>query len=233
MRFRSCVLLSCMLVVPLLAMFSHRIPAEAREAVRTHVWQPAVATVSGLVGKMVDTAPQHSTAAGAAEETPTIPAETVAGQPRPVASIGEPANLAGSSAAVPPPRAAVPDHPLATAPQPGTMPAAESAPTVAATPPATEAAAGRRRLIEASLTNLGAVAIRCEPLAGHAGMHVGSCHVAIDAGGQLQRVFQAAGADPDTALEHLLDEVLAWRGRAAIRQAGDAPATRNGGAIRL
>jgi hypothetical protein len=84
-----------------------------------------------------------------------------------------------------------------------------------------------------SLVKLGAVAIRCEPLAGHEGMHVGSCHVAIDSSGQLQRVFQAAGADPDTALEHLLDEVTAWRGRAAVRQAGDMPAARNGGAIRL
>jgi len=236
MKFRSCVLWSCMLVVPMLAMFSHRIPPGTREALRTHLWQPTAAGVTRLVRQAMGTAVQPSTEV-AAEPTPAVPAPapafprpTTAEQPQPPAT-----PVAAATPTVPPPLPpeAGPAPTAAFGPPPGFAPQPE--PQAGVTTPATTADSGqdRRRSVEMSLVKLGAVAIRCEPLAGHEGMHVGSCHVAIDSSGQLQRVFQAAGADPDTALEHLLDEVTAWRGRAAVRQAGDMPAARNGGAIRL
>jgi hypothetical protein len=237
MKFRSCVLWSCMLVVPMLAMFSHRIPPGTREAIRTHLWQPAAAGVTRVVSQvmgMTTTQPPAEVAVLPTPAVPTLapafPTPTAAEQPQPPA-----VPVAAAAPSVPPPQApgADPASPPAFAPPPVSAPRPE--PQAGVTTPTTTADAGsdRRRSIEMSLAKLGAVAIRCEPLAGHEGMHVGSCHVAIDSSGQLQRVFQAAGADPDTALEHLLDEVTAWRGRAAVRQAGDMPAARNGGAIRL
>lgn len=237
MKFRSCVLWSCMLVVPMLAMFSHRIPPGTREALRTHLWQPAAAGVTRLVRQAMGTTTAQPPAEVAVLPTPAVPAPapafptpTAAEQPQPPAT---PVAAAAPSVMPPQPPGADPASTPAFGPPPGSAPQPE--PRAGVTTPATTADSGsdRRRSIEMSLVKLGAVAIRCEPLAGHEGMHVGSCHVAIDSSGQLQRVFQAAGADPDTALEHLLDEVTAWRGRAAVRQAGDMPAARNGGAIRL
>jgi hypothetical protein len=91
---------------------------------------------------------------------------------------------------------------------------AESAP-VAATPqaaavPASPPPADR-------LAALGAVAIDVRPLDGVAGMHVASCRVAMDAAGQLHRVFQAPGSDPGAATAALADQVEAWRDRLAAR----------------
>ena len=48
MKFRSFVLVTCMLVVPLLAMFSHKIPAELRGAIRTRVWKPAMQAIASV-----------------------------------------------------------------------------------------------------------------------------------------------------------------------------------------
>lgn len=95
-----------------------------------------------------------------------------------------------------------------------------------ADPPAPPTAAGglqpnpngstaARRTVEDRLLELGATAIECQPLPGGSGTLVASCRVAVDASGQLQRVFQAAGPEPTAALERLLAEVRSWRQRAA------------------
>lgn len=47
MKFRSLLLMTCMLVVPLTAMFSHRLPGGLRQAVRRAVWEPATAWLDG------------------------------------------------------------------------------------------------------------------------------------------------------------------------------------------
>lgn len=47
MKFRSFLLLTCMIVVPLTAMFSHRLPGGLRHAVRRSVWEPAAAWLGG------------------------------------------------------------------------------------------------------------------------------------------------------------------------------------------
>jgi hypothetical protein len=73
------------------------------------------------------------------------------------------------------------------------------------------------------LAAVGAVVIDCRPLEGAAGTHVASCRVAMDAGGQLHRVFQAAGPDPTAATAALASQVEAWRERLALR-AGEAAA---------
>ena len=41
MKFRSLLLFACMVFVPLMAMFSHKIPSEFREALRQQLWTPA------------------------------------------------------------------------------------------------------------------------------------------------------------------------------------------------
>lgn len=75
------------------------------------------------------------------------------------------------------------------------------------------------------LESLGAMAIDCRPLDGAAGIHIASCRVAMDAAGQLHRVFQAAGPDPARATAALASQVEAWRERLALRAGGVAPAT--------
>jgi hypothetical protein len=87
---------------------------------------------------------------------------------------------------------------------PGTTP--PEAPAAPASPPAAD-----------RLAALGAVAIDVRPLDGVAGMHVASCRVAMDAAGQLHRVFQAPGSDPGAATAALADQVEAWRDRLATR----------------
>lgn len=69
------------------------------------------------------------------------------------------------------------------------------------------------------LTSLGAVAIDCRPLDGVAGTHVASCRVAVDAAGQLHRVFQAAGTSPEEALAALTVVVRDWQERLVSRAA--------------
>lgn len=70
------------------------------------------------------------------------------------------------------------------------------------------------------LAALGAVAVECRPLESSGGVHVASCRVAMDAGGQLHRVFQAPGPSPSAATAALVQQVEAWRGRLAARDPG-------------
>jgi hypothetical protein len=70
-----------------------------------------------------------------------------------------------------------------------------------------------RRMWEDRLVELGAATIDCQPVPGGAGGLVASCRVAVDPAGQLQRVFQAAGADPPAALQRLAEDVEAWKRR--------------------
>lgn len=69
------------------------------------------------------------------------------------------------------------------------------------------------------LATLGAVAVDIRPLEGVVGVHVATCRVAMDADGQLHRVFQAPGADPGAATAALADQVQAWRERVDARAA--------------
>ena len=165
MKIRSSLLVACLVVVPLVAMFSHRIPADARAAVREFV----------------------RTASGAAARPPArlvaVPAQPT---PMPAARV--------QPAAVQPAAANLPDG---SEDQP--------APVVAVMPPPVDAGGSLDRL-----RSLGAVAIDCRPLHGSGG-HVASCRMPVDGAGQLERWFQATGADADSAAATLLRDVTAWK----------------------
>jgi hypothetical protein len=80
------------------------------------------------------------------------------------------------------------------------------------------AAAARGRLAA-----LGAVAIETHPLEGVSSVHVASCRVAMDADGQLHRVFQAAAPTAAEAVSELVRQVVAWRERLAARAESSPP----------
>jgi hypothetical protein len=67
------------------------------------------------------------------------------------------------------------------------------------------------------LAALGAVAFECRPLEDGGGVHVASCRIAMDAAGQLHRVFQAPGVGSAAATAALVAEVEAWQRRLAVR----------------
>lgn len=48
MKVRTCVIFACMTIVPALAMFSHRLPAGVRDAMRTRLWEPVEDWVASL-----------------------------------------------------------------------------------------------------------------------------------------------------------------------------------------
>lgn len=120
----------------------------------------------------------------------------------------EPAEVPRDTAAAPP---ADPPAPLTAA-----VVSVPGPPAVARGPqPDPNGSTAARRTVEDRLLELGATAIECQPLPGGSGTLVASCRVAVDASGQLQRVFQATGPEPTAALERLFVDVQAWRQRAA------------------
>jgi hypothetical protein len=109
-------------------------------------------------------------------------------------------------------RPAEPDSASVPAPAPaGPLGAAAPAPASSST-----ATMGRPAAVD-RLVALGAVEIEVRPLDGASGVHVASCRVAMDAAGQLHRVFQAPGPDPREATLALAEQVEAWRDRLAAR----------------
>ncbi len=163
MKVRTSVIVACMTVVPGLALFSHRLPADFRASVRSHLWEPVETWAMSLAnGGAV--APREARVA----ETP----------------IAEHASLTSPESVTP------------SAVSPVAIPAA-------AAPP----------ISRSSLASLGAVAIDCRPLDGLAETHVASCRIAVDASGQLHRVFQSAGRTPDEAMASLEEAVRAWQSR--------------------
>ncbi|MGI9178245.1 MAG: hypothetical protein ACR2IT_10365 [Pirellulales bacterium] len=171
MKFRSALLFACMLIVPAVAMFSHRLPSGIRASVRE--------AISRTAARWTSPAPS--------DPTPEEAQAPVLGD--------QPAMQAAGNAAVP------------------------IAPAVAAVPsPASETphiAEGDRRQWEEALGRLGAVRLDCRPLPGADGVHVASCGVALDASGQLVRVFHASGNDPAAATRALFDDVAGWKQRSA------------------
>ena len=78
--------------------------------------------------------------------------------------------------------------------------------------------AADRAAVRERLRDAGAVAVECRQLPGAATAHLASCRVALDADGQLQRVFQATGHDPLAAERRLLEEITAWQERRSAAQ---------------
>jgi len=177
MKFRTSVFFACMIVVPALALFSHRLPADVRAKVRSCVWEPVEAWAASLTRstKTVASDPGVDDTQPPGVAASHLPAEVVA----PPAAVGSVA-----------------------------MPAATSpSPSVAPMPASPDNRSG--------LASLGAMAIDCRPFDGAAGTHVASCRVAVDASGQLHRVFQAAGRSSEEAIAGLEQAVRAWQSRRA------------------
>ncbi|MFM9023730.1 MAG: hypothetical protein ACKON7_00040 [Planctomycetaceae bacterium] len=172
MKIRSSLLVTCLVVVPLIAMFSHRIPPAARAA----------------VGQWL---------------------RDVAGGGRAAAATAPPRSARVSPAVEPSVRPAVAAVPAAEVPR--VVPVAAIVP-VSSELPAVDASAG---FSFEQLRVMGAVAIDCRPLPG-AGGHIASCRVPVDGEGQLERVFQAVGADPASAADKLLGDVRSWHRRSTV-----------------
>lgn len=101
MRFRSLLLFACMIVVPLLAMFSHRIPPELRTAVRNRFWVPARQAIAGVLDIEPPTHPV-APRLDAVSATPG-PAVTIAVAPASASATApaEPGPIDGGGAAAP------------------------------------------------------------------------------------------------------------------------------------
>lgn len=168
-----------MLVVPALAMFSHKVPADARRQLRRMLWAPvgaALADAVGLGGGTADALPRPGPPVD-----PVMPALT--GQVAPA--------------------------------EPSPPPAIEPifAPRAPARAPALGERAADRATLEATLLACGATDVEWGPDGAAEGLHRCSCRMPADPTGQLQRVFQASGADTLAALQALVDQVTAWSSR--------------------
>lgn len=207
MKYRSLLLVACMLVVPLLAMFSHKIPADVRAAMRRGLRD----ALGHCLGRPAE--------AGVPAVAPAIPAENVV---RLDSSVDTPATRSSVDALAPVTKVAP-----ATS---GDAPSPELVAQLAdRSRQARDQQARDQRSIETRLRDLGAMAFDCQPLPGAAGLYSSSCRVPVDASGQLQRVFQATGTDPLTASETLAQQVAAWRQRAVDRVPGTGPAATTAG----
>ena len=202
MKLRSLLLVSCMLVVPALAMFSHWIPTEFRAATR----RGFAAATSGVLGTSAEagTVPPPATTPPTVGASPASPASTAS---------------AASTAAVSLLPVAAPPAPAAA--EPATPPMV--AQLADRTRQVRDQQARDQQAIEAQLKAAGAVSFDCQPLPGTEGLYSSSCRVPVDATGQLQRVFQATGHDPGSASAALLEQVMGWRQR-AITQSPPAAA---------
>ena len=172
MRVRTLLLGACMVVVPLLAMFSHHLPPDLVSMTRRTLWEP----LAEWAGWQNPQKPRSSSPSSAQPEVAPLVAAVATPQSSPtqVSEAVLPGPVFGSAAA--------PD----------------------------------RRALEGRLVQLGATSIGCQPLQGGSGI-VASCRVAVDPAGELQRVFQSAGADASAALGQLVVEVEAWKQRTASR----------------
>jgi len=198
MKFRSAVLIACLIIVPLLAMVSHKIPTATRVAVRQRLCDPLVGRLFSLLGL------------GHASSTGRPPAAADAGEPhdatRPAMAAIEPAAPVPADSAAPfPPQSpsTLPSMEPSVTPSPQTILAAAESPRPPGGP------SGRESL-EARLRALGATSIDWTPAQGGDGLHRCSCRIPAEPTGQLHRVFQSAASDPVAALDNLVGQVTAW-----------------------
>lgn len=195
MKLRSALLIACLIVVPLLAMFSHKVPTASRAAIRERFWQLMIRPLASALGL------------SATSPTCPAPRQAAASPPpdRPVGAVEE---------AFPgPPRAFAGSGPTSTDRGP---PAADPL------KPLKPARATGRESLEARLRALGATRIDWTPGQGGDGLHRCSCRIPAEPSGQLHRIFQAAATDPVAALDNLVGQVTAWSMRSGGTQASPA-----------
>jgi hypothetical protein len=195
MKLRSALLIACLIVVPLLAMFSHKVPTATRSAIRERLWDPMIRPLASALG--LGDAPPTSLAPRQATVSPP-PAD-------PLQSF-QPAQAPGQLE---------PDVAIAgKAPPPAILLGSDDSLPIGV-------AAGRESL-EARLRALGASRIDWTPSQGVDGLHRCSCRIPAEPTGQLHRVFQAAATDPVAALDNLVGQVTAWSMRSGGTAASPA-----------
>ena len=200
-----------MLVVPALAMFSHKVPAAARRQLRQGLWEPLVAALSDAVGLGggADAAPRRSAQDGPALAAANVPAPatpTVTSTEVPAAAAIEPIFATPHPASAP---SAAHPPPL---PSPG-MPTLATGAVRDAPPVAADAPGADRAALEARLRACGATEVEWGPAGEGDGLQRCSCRIPAEPTGQLHRVFQASGPDALAALQALVDQVTAWSSR--------------------
>jgi len=220
MKLRSALLVACLVVVPLLAMVSHKIPAATRAALRKTLLGP----ITGLIVPPTVPAMPPTTGALPEGESPAsgLPTDraSVDDAPDP---IGEGLSAAGATAPSDPGRRVTPapsiDPPVRLGePTPALPPAPAILVGTESSLPIGEA--GGRESLEARLRALGATRIDWTPAQGGDGLHRCSCRIPAEPTGQLHRVFQAAAPDPVAALDNLVGQVTAWSMRAGNTTGG-------------
>ena len=184
MRFRSLLMFACMIVVPMLAMFSHKLPPEFRDNCSRIVLDPAIELIASLARP-----------ADAEESDPDL--DLAAPSAGPLLAAGGPPPSPGVAAPVPP------ASPITTA-GPFQQPPEGQAVSWTRSP-------DLRRQLEATGAQRLLIESRGE---GSDGVR-GSCRLAVDAEGQLQRLFHASGASETEMLRDLLEQVGRWRRRIA------------------
>ena len=199
MKLRSCLLLACMAIVPLVAMFSHKIPRDWRLAAQRLARGEAPVPPTPQSPPPVPPAPVATAAVPVAATPP--PQRTAAPAVPPLVPAVPPAEPALRLVDVAKPMSHVPTSPVPTSPA--------GAPGPADT-------ARDRLMIEDQLRALGAVSIECVPMM-QGTSHRCSCRVPADPSGQLQRVFQSSNPDPVVALKNLHGQVQFWKHRLAMR----------------
>lgn len=207
MKLRSCLLFVCMAIVPLVAMFSHKIPRDWRLAVQRLARGEAP---PASAPRPPDQPPQA--VATVAAPPPVSPARPVAPPPTPA-----------PAPAVPPAELQPIAPPIETARVPPPLPVQPASAGPVAAPDASRA----RLVIEDQLRALGAVSIECVPMMQGTSYRC-SCRVPADPSGQLQRVFQSINPDPVVALRNLQGQVQFWKHRLATRPEAGNPLRTSG-----
>ncbi len=195
MKLRSALLIACLIVVPLLAMFSHKVPTTTRAAIRERLWNPMIRPLASALGLGATPPTSPPPRQATASPPPADPLQPL--QPAQAPGLREPdATIAGNS---PPPAILLGSD--------------DSLPIGGAT--------GLESL-EARLRALGATRIDWTPGQGGDGLHRCSCRIPAEPTGQLHRIFQAAATDPVAALDNLVGQVTAWSMRSGGTAASPA-----------
>lgn len=230
MKIRTFLLFICMVVVPLLAMFSHKIPTEIRAACGELVLQPAIDLIE-TVTRSADTEP--ASPAVDLEAPPAAPFLARTPQPQGQAPL---ASAQGGNGPGPATAASTALAPAAGIAEASLMPAAippQAAPpstwpqqTLASTsgvPVGPERASTQP--LRGALAAAGVQRLTIQPAADGSGRLHGSCRLAVDARGELQRLFHTQALSETETLQNLLDQVSRWQQRLAARPTGTATAT--------
>lgn len=227
MKIRTFLLFICMVVVPLLAMFSHKIPTEIRAACGELVLQPAIDLIE-TVARSADTEP--ASPAVDLEAPPAAPFLAGTPQPQGQAPLASAQGGNGPGPATAASTALAPAAGIAEAsPMPAAMPPQAAPPstwpqqTLASTsgvPVGPERASTQP--LRGALAAAGVQRLTIQPAADGSGRLHGSCRLAVDARGELQRLFHTQALSETETLQNLLDQVSRWQQRLAARPTGTA-----------